>query len=69
MRINININEDLLRKVDEAADNLSISRSAYISAAVSQKLSQEQALESIPQLMEAVHSLLTATSALAEKNG
>lgn len=69
MRINININEDLLRKVDEAADNLSISRSAYISAAVSQKLSQEQALESIPQLMEAVHSLLTATAALEAKNG
>ena len=69
MRINININEDLLRKVDEAADKLSISRSAYISAAVSQKLSQEQALESIPQLMEAVNALMTATAVLDAKNG
>lgn len=69
MRVNININEDLLRKVDEAADKLSISRSAYISAAVSQKLSQEQALESIPQLMEAVNALMTATAVLDAKNG
>lgn len=69
MRVNININEDLLRKVDEAADKLSISRSAYISAAVSQKLSQEQALESIPQLMDAVNALLTLTTGLEAKNG
>lgn len=69
MRVNININEDLLRKADEAADKLSISRSAYISAAVSQKLSQEQALESIPQLMEVTNALLTAIAALDAKNG
>lgn len=37
MRLNINMDEDLVRKVDEAANKMHVSRSAYIAFAVSQK--------------------------------
>lgn len=38
MRVNINLNEELVKKIDEAARKMYVSRSAYISFAVSQRI-------------------------------
>lgn len=38
MRVNVNLNEDLLAKLDEVAKKLNISRSAFISVCCSSKM-------------------------------
>lgn len=51
MRVNINIDEDLLKKIDKKAKSLSMSRSAYISLSCSQYLKSDDLLQAIPDLM------------------
>lgn len=51
MRINISIDEGLLRKVDEAANKMHVSRSAYIAFAVSQKIQADEMLKNMPELL------------------
>ena len=51
MRVNINIDEDLLKRIDKKAKSLSMSRSAYISLSCSQYLKSDELLEVIPDLM------------------
>lgn len=54
MRININMNEELVKKIDEAAKQLHISRSAYISISVSLKMQQDKAFAQMPELINLV---------------
>lgn len=63
MRVNVNINEDLLTKIDAAARKLHVSRSAYISLAVSDKLRQEEVLSSFPEMLKQVAVLNSMISA------
>lgn len=53
MRVNVAIPDDLLKKLDEAASSISISRSAYISIAVSQKIQQDSMMQDLPRLLRA----------------
>ena len=53
MRVNIAISEELLHRVDEAAKALSISRSAYISVALSTKIQQDSLMTDLPKLLKA----------------
>ena len=49
MRINITISEELCKQVDERAKAMFISRSAYISTALSQKMQADDAMRMLPE--------------------
>ena len=54
MRININLDEELIKKIDEEAKKKYISRSSYIAFAVSQKIQNDKFIESMPELIKTV---------------
>lgn len=56
-RFNINLDEKLLKSVDEKAKSLSITRTAYISIALSEKLRNDVAFEKIPEMLVAIQEL------------
>lgn len=56
MRINITMDEELVKKVDEIANKMYVSRSAYIAFAVSQKMQSDKMLDNMPELLETVKS-------------
>lgn len=58
MRVNINMSEDLVKKIDEKAKALYLSRSAYISMAVSQKLQADELMKNLPILMQQQQELI-----------
>lgn len=58
MRVNINMSEDLVREIDKKAKALYLSRSAYISMAVSQKLQADELIKNLPILMHQQQELI-----------
>ena len=52
MKANINIPEDVLQKTDKKAKALGISRSAFITMTLSEKLMQTDLMDSLPQMLE-----------------
>lgn len=50
MRININMPDDLVKKVDERAKQMFVSRSAYISMAMSQKVLSDDLMDVLPEM-------------------
>lgn len=54
MRVNINMDEELLKAVDEQATKIHVSRSAYIAFACTQKIQNDKMFESIPDLLRAM---------------
>lgn len=57
MRVSINISDELLEKIDERAKKLYISRSAYISTALSQKLQADDMFDAMPQLLAKINEV------------
>jgi len=57
MRINISMDEDLVKKVDEAANRMHVSRSAYIAFAVSQKLQADEMLNNMPEVLNLLRQI------------
>lgn len=53
-RINMNLTEDLLEKIDAYADVMGINRSAAISVLVSTQLQQQEALGTMKSLVDIV---------------
>lgn len=53
MRVNINMDEELLKAVDEQANKIHVSRSAYIAFACTQKIQNDKMLESMPDMLRA----------------
>ena len=51
MRVNINMDEDLVKELDKKASALFVSRSAYVSMVVSQALSQEKMMQQLPVML------------------
>ena len=51
-RINLTIDENLLKQLDEQANKMHISRSAYISVAISQKIQSDETLKALPELIK-----------------
>ena len=51
MRVNINISDDLLKQIDEKAKSLFVSRSAYITLALVQKLQSDSVIDTMPSLV------------------
>lgn len=52
-RISMNMPEDLLKQVDERAKDLYISRSAFITMAVSQKIQSDEMAKVLPDIVKA----------------
>lgn len=52
VRINIMFPRDLLAKVDERANALNISRSAFVMTALSDKLKADEMLLNLPQMLD-----------------
>lgn len=57
MRVNISIDSDLWDSIGCCADNLHISRSAFISMACSQKIQADKILDSFPQFVDSMQFL------------
>ena len=66
-RFNINLDEKLLKLVDEKAKSLSITRTAYISIALSEKLRNDVAFEKIPEMLVAIQELNRKTDLLSDE--
>ena len=56
MKANVNIPEDVLQKTDKKAKALGISRSAFITMTLSEKLMQTDLMDSLPQMLETLKS-------------
>ena len=56
MRVNINLDEELVKKIDEIASKMYVSRSAYIAFAVSQKIQTDKMLDNMPELLQTIKS-------------
>lgn len=52
MRLNINMDEELVKKVDEVAKKMYVSRSSYIAFAVSKKIQDDETLSNMPEMIE-----------------
>ncbi len=57
MRLNISMDENLVRKVDEAANKMHVSRSAYIAFAVSQKMQADEVLNNMPEVLNLLRQI------------
>ena len=57
MKANVNIPEEVLEKTDKRAKALGISRSAFITMTLSEKLMQTDLMDSIPKMLETMKSL------------
>jgi ribbon-helix-helix protein, copG family len=66
-RFNINLDEKLLKSVDEKAKSLSITRTAYISIALSEKLRNDVAFEKIPEMLVAIQELNRKTDLMSDE--
>lgn len=58
MRINITISEELVRQVDERAKAMFISRSAYISTALAQKMQSDDAMKMLPEVAKTMQTAM-----------
>ena len=58
MRVNINMDEELVKKVDEVAKKMYVSRSSYIAFAVSQKIQADETLAHMPKLLDTYQEAL-----------
>jgi metal-responsive CopG/Arc/MetJ family transcriptional regulator len=57
MRLNISMDEELVKKVDEAAAKMHVSRSAYIAFAVSQKIQADEMLNNMPEVLSLLREI------------
>ena len=58
MRINITMDEELVKKIDEIASKMYVSRSAYIAFAVSQKIQADKMVDNLPELAQTMKSVV-----------
>ena len=57
MRLNISMDKELVKKVDEAAAKMHVSRSAYIAFAVSQKIQADELFSNMPELLKILQAI------------
>jgi hypothetical protein len=68
MRVNMNVPDDLLKQIDEQAENLKINRTAYIVMSMAQKVQQDQIMNAMPDLKQAIFEI-EKTLQSAKKDG
>lgn len=64
-KINMNIDEDLLARIDDAADRKHITRTAYMLTACEERLAADAFLASQPDIMKKMVELKDALSQVA----
>lgn len=57
MRINLNISDSLLEKIDKKCKELYLSRTAYITTACVYKLQLDETIESLPEVLKKIDEL------------
>ena len=57
VKININIPEEILEKTDKRAKQLGISRTAFITMTISEKLMQNDLMDNLPTMMETIKKM------------
>ena len=57
MRVNLQMPDDLVARIDAKAKELYISRTAYMIIACTQKLDSEDMLKRLPELKDSIQSL------------
>jgi metal-responsive CopG/Arc/MetJ family transcriptional regulator len=57
MRLNISMEEELVKKVDEAAARMHVSRSAYIAFAVAQKIQADEMFSNMPEILRLLQEI------------
>lgn len=62
MKANINIPEDVLARTDIKAKQLGISRSAFITMTLSEKLMQADVIENFPEMVASIKKLAEGTA-------
>ena len=58
MRVTVNLSEDLLKVVDERAKAMFVSRSAYISTALAQKMQADDAMKMLPEMAKTLQDAM-----------
>jgi metal-responsive CopG/Arc/MetJ family transcriptional regulator len=58
LRVNINISEELCKQVDERAKSMFLSRSAYISTALAQKMQADDAMRMLPEMAKTMQDAM-----------
>lgn len=68
MRYNVNLSEELIEKVDKKAASMYMSRSAFISMCLSERLQRDEMLECMPEMLAVIKEYgLTARPQDSEK--
>lgn len=67
LRVQLIMPDDLVAKIDEVSKSLNISRSAYICMSVSQKLQQDNLIDSLPEMLELIRNTQAIQSKISEK--
>lgn len=57
MRLNMNVPDDLLKQIDEQAENLKINRTAYIVMSMAQKVQADKVMNAMPDLKQAIFEI------------
>lgn len=58
MRVTVNLSEDLIQKVDVRAKAMFLSRSAYISTALAQKMQADDAMTMLPEMAKTLQDAM-----------
>lgn len=57
MKIGVNINEEVLKKIDKKAEEMGISRSAFLTMCAANYLKQDEILEQMPEMLGALKKI------------
>lgn len=58
IRVNLNIADDLLKKIDARAKSLCINRSAYINLALARQVEVDNMTSSMPDMLEIMNKVI-----------
>ena len=67
MQVTINLDKDLVKRIDEIADYLHISRSAYISMTMSRAVNTEKVNEQLPLMAKNFNDFMATFFDLSEE--
>lgn len=69
MRCNILISDETIRRCDEAAKNLCITRSAYINMVLARHFTDADTLEKMPEILAGLRDILERSETIQKRGG
>ena len=66
MRLNMNVPDDLLAKIDDRARTLGVNRSAYMCMCIARQIETEEMAISLPQMIEAMNRAIDESKAVRD---